>query len=582
LRSTLSAMVHRGKRLAFSTWTLAARSRKTHLLFKKAVTAFRHGSTRKAFASWAEQREHGRTALTQMRMVARSLRMRGARLVFNSWIEMAHERAFHLARLREAFFALRHAGARKALRTWFGLARERARLRAFGTALRHSGLRRAWSTWEGESTEHQRFQKLLTLGIPLCHFGMRRAWITWEGMSTESRAAFELADEVQNASLQQLEMLITARLGSRSLLCEVGETPSRSRSHVTAAIGTRWALINPPRRAIVVWAAHSRALRAARRASRFLVAMSTRLCRTEAQRSAFGSWAHSWRRGVQSERLKAAALSAAHATTHGALLQQLLRCALLQWGRVAHRRARMLATVELGRERRNAVSGAEQLEARLAESEAEGRLLVLELKAQAEEAELVLARVVSELEARAEEAAHALDKAQAAAHEANARGDDERRKRLAAEAEASFLRGALGNARELSSEASAKASRFDEAYRRLWRATHDPNYIESTSPTTNKSPTRSRTSSMRTSPTRTPSSGRTPSSARSFKIEARSSALLAYRAKTTLEAALALQRTLGDRDDGTSPPDSGISPGKTTTGKKSMGGTVGVARAVGW
>jgi hypothetical protein len=411
---------------------------------------------------------------------------------------------------------------------------------------------------------------------------MRRAWITWEGMSTESRAAFELADEVQNASLQQLEMLITARLGSRSLLCEVGETPSRSRSHVLAAIGTRWALINPPRRAIVVWAAHSRALRAARRASRFLVAMSTRLCRTEAQRSAFGSWAHSWRRGVQWERLKAAALSAAHATTHGALLQQLLRCALLQWGRVAHRRARMLATVELGRERRNAVSGAEQLEARLAESEAEGRLLVLELKAQAEEAELVLARVVSELEARAEEAAHALDKAQAAAHEANARGDDERRKRLAAEAEASFLRGALSNARELSSEASAKASRFDEAYRRLWRATHDPNYIESTSPTTNKSPTRSRTSSMRTSPTRTPSSGRTPSSARSFKIEARSSALLAYRAKTTLEAALALQRTLGDRDDGTSPPELGISPGKTTTGKKSMGGTVGVTRAVGW
>ena len=275
-----------------------------------------------------------------------------------------------------------------------------------------------------------------------------------------------------------------------------------------------------------------------------------------------------------------------HRLAHNAVLgaqRQRRLLAFAGWKLAVHSAKALVANSAAQRgqlQEREAMLGT--LEARLAESEAEGRLLVLELKAQAEEAELVLARVVSELEARAEEAAHALDKAQAAAHEANARGDDERRKRLAAEAEASFLRGALGNARELSSEASAKASRFDEAYRRLWRATHDPNYIESTSPTTNKSPTRSRTSSMRTSPTRTPSSGRTPSSARSFKIEARSSALLAYRAKTTLEAALALQRTLGDRDDGTSPPELGISPGKTTTGKKSMGGTVGVTRAVGW
>jgi len=75
-----------------------------------------------------------------------------------------------------------------------------------------------------------------------------------------------------------------------------------------------------------------------------------------------------------------------------------------------------------------------------------------------------------------------LERARREADELRRRASDDHRVRLAAEAETAFLRKALMEARALNEDATARASRFDEAYRRLWRATHDPQYVESTSP----------------------------------------------------------------------------------------------------
>ena len=58
--------------------------------------------------------------------------------------------------------------------------------------------------------------------------------------------------------------------------------------------------------------------------------------------------------------------------------------------------------------------------------------------------------------------------------------NDGRHTNLQLEAEATHLRKALSETRALNKQLEDRAGHFDEQYRRLWRATHDPTYVSST------------------------------------------------------------------------------------------------------
>ena len=107
-----------------------------------------------------------------------------------------------------------------------------------------------------------------------------------------------------------------------------------------------------------------------------------------------------------------------------------------------------------------------------------------------------------------------------------------RRACVTADAETAFVRKSLVETRALAKETASRATRFDEAYRRLWRATHDPAFLESRS---SYDPLYLHQLPVAPSPA-------TP--AAPVALDALSSPRSTVAARSTLQAALALQDTL--------------------------------------
>ena len=451
LKSIGASLLHRHARRAWNEWCSAVSMRRSALaLARRAMSALRHHGSRRALNQWMA-RVHGISeARRRLQVAAREWSGGNQRAAWLSWRELVARR--HV--LSRAARGMRSPAARQAFTTWTARASDAAAcaqlLRRAMASLRAVGSRRCWNTWTCMSTTRAASLRRLHVAAREWSGGRVRAgWQSWCELACVRRMMRRAASGLAMPSLRRALSTWAFESGRAQLM----------RSRLLAAVNTLRQV--GVRRALNTLQAQ---LEETRRLYRVLARALTAMRNIDA-RHALMRWADGRmrRRGICRRVLVLRSVACTHLLTH------CIGGAFRHWRRgvVCARRIMHTAALERCAEdayARDALRGGMHSWARAVSRERSGAAA---MRLREQERELHKARrTIASLQTEVGDLRRAL-----------ADTADERAWRVHFEQEIIGLRKALEEAQKASRAHEGRSADLEEQYRRLWRATHDPNYI---------------------------------------------------------------------------------------------------------
>ena len=424
LRTMLLSAIYRHKRQAMNAWIATSVASRANLrLLRNSAASLRQKPMRQALNSWIKVASLRSGALKKLRTASASLRNSGLRKSMNVWMVQAWARSHALATLRASVQSLRHGGLRNGLNAWAEKAKHgcevQRKMRAAASELMGGRLRAAWSSWREIMEERRSLRRVVkSFTSP----GLRRAMTAWHETASGSRRS---CDVLMRAMNSMRDVGRRRALNSWRALWRALEDDRKHKRLMAICASARMGSILLTR-GLSVWHEWIQARRAVRRESCLVQVIAVRLLRSSAVRYGFQLWWQVCRQILKrAEAVRLQRASFCHR----------IRCSFYAWmrngchkkvGYVCAQFAQTQADLETARSAAQVLEG-EAIELR--------RMLVEQ--------------------------------------------NDGRRTNLVLEAEVSHLRTALAETRALNKQLEERAGHFDQQYRRLWRATHDPTYISS-------------------------------------------------------------------------------------------------------
>ena len=407
------------RRAAWASWLDLVHRRR---MMSRAASGFRAPGMRRALVSWIGMATSAANRRRVLWAAAASFYAMEIRRGFNSWA-WAHEQAAEgRRRLRMAASEWRGGKLRACWFTWMEAAEERRKLRHAASGMRAPGLHRAWASWCGMANERRRTEIRMRRALQ----GFRSPDLARALRAWMSRAEEQLWMAYRMRGVAASLQYLSARRCLNSWVSTVLE--SRRLRGVASAAAASLAS-GGARRALSTWIDRHVEARQRRRHQNLLYNQAARALLSTSLGGCFHLWKSHSRGGFKKRQLRTLRLSFERMSGREAL-----RSALNGWQRIA-----------AWDRRHAAVSAYRQVERDLIRAR----------------------RLNGELEHEVGELRRDL-----------AIRTDEHAWRASFEAENKSLRSALDTSQKETLALERKYAELEEKYKRLYRATHDPNYVQ--------------------------------------------------------------------------------------------------------
>ena len=391
-------------------------------MMRRAASGFRAPGSRRALVSWIGMATSAANRRRVLWAAAASFYAMEIRRGFNSWA-WAHEQAAEgRRRLRMAASEWRGGKLRACWFTWMEAAEERRKLRHAASGMRAPGLHRAWASWCGMANERRRTEIRMRRALQ----GFRSPDLARALRAWMSRAEEQLWMAYRMRGVAASLQYLSARRCLNSWVSTVLES-RRLRGVASAAAASLTS--GGARRALSTWIDRHVEARQRRRHQNLLYNQAARALLSSSLGGCFHVWKSHSRGGFKKRQLRTLRLSFERMSGREAL-----RSALNGWQRIA-----------AWDRRHAAVSAYRQVERDLIRAR----------------------RLNGELEHEVGELRRDL-----------AIRTDEHAWRASFEAENKSLRSALDTSQKETLALERKYAELEEKYKRLYRATHDPNYVQ--------------------------------------------------------------------------------------------------------